>query len=192
MLKSHTFTPTTLLLRRIPASLAVAFLLRLVFHTTGSIAGQTEIHWGEYQEGIRLGISFYDARLPNNGWIRIYAAPATNYAKNLFSPEPYQRFAFVLKDGEKEVPLKGNGTSYGAKVQTRLSRSDKIRQQLLFYNHQTSELGFLEIDKLFTLTEPKEYELVLQVRLLKEKDGKLERINFAPLTIKMRLHLNST
>lgn len=169
---------------------AVSFLA-LLFSIATALADAPVIQWGDAQEGIKVGIALIEG-FGRNGWLAIYARPATNYAKNLVVPELSQAFEVVLKDSSnKPVEPTPSGNSFGAPVQTKMSRGSKIRHQLRFPDAEGRPLGGLKIDDCFLVRETKDYELEVRVRLLKETGEKLVPVIFTPIKTKLHLVANT-
>jgi hypothetical protein len=167
----------------------IVSLLALLLCSVSVQATAPVIQWGGAQEGIKIGIALLDG-FGANGCIAIYVAPGTNYAKNLVKPEFNQALELVLRDSSNNlVELKAGGTTYGAKLQTKMSRSRWISGQLRSLDREGLPLGGVKIDDCFLVSEAGEYELEVRVRLLKEVGKELVPVFFTPM--KMKLHLVS-
>jgi hypothetical protein len=149
------------------------------------------IRWGDAQEGISVGIALIQG-FGKNGALAIYARPATNYAKNLVLPELSQALELLLRDSSNNlVEAKPDGTKFGAQLETKMSRRDKVRRALRFLSEEGLPLGGPTIDDCFLIKETKEYELEVRIRLVKEVRKELVPVFFTPLKTKLHLVANA-
>jgi hypothetical protein len=159
--------------------------LTILGHTVR--AGVPSIQWGGQQNGIKLGVAVLQG-FGANGELAIYATPATNYPRNLVVPKLSQAFEVVLRDtGDNVIEPKAGAPKLGEPVQSRMPGSLRIRRELRFIGQEDKVLGGVKIDDVFLISEPKDYELQITIRMLKEEGSELRPVVFTP--IKMKLHL---
>lgn len=179
-------------------SLSLSVCVLLVAAASTARDKTPDIVWGSVSNDCRLGVRIQTgfsegAEVPKQ---TILYLGMTNVAKSktLFCPAPTESFSLILRDSSgKEVRRTRLGEKYGktpanqARLQDLPPSGTKRWRALTVPQAWEVQIAFLNLMDHFRLSEPGDYELIIEVRLYDMTgQGQLDLFRLPPCSVKFR------